>query len=166
MVCFMQIVINFFSSPNTVKRCMHEQKMKWKIFHSYSKYFNIPYLKALVIADQLSKNLLLFLHLWTVSFYHYLMPLSWFRIYLMLIYKNGQKGLYVWQFQHGYISASLHALSNTGYSEMVLTQKETSPSMFEYAVVTLDCLPGDPGLGRYLGNCRLGKQRILLLKEI
>lgn len=61
-------------------------------------------------------------------------------------------------------SASLHALCNIGYSEMILTQVETSPSTFEYTVVALDCLPDDTG--KYLGNCRIGKQRTLLLKEI
>lgn len=30
VVCFMQIVTNFFSSQNTVKRCMREQKIEMK----------------------------------------------------------------------------------------------------------------------------------------
>lgn len=158
MVCFMQITINLFSSQNTVKRCMHEQKMKLKIFHSYCKYFSTPYLIALVIADQLFKNLLLGLCLWSVLFYHCSMSLMWFRIHLMLIYKNNQKGLYAWQFWCGYVSASLHTLPNMGTSKMILTQVETSPAMFECAVVTLDYLPGDTGLGKYLGNCRTSKQ--------
>lgn len=55
----MQIMISFFSSRNTAKKCRHEQKMKGKTFHSYCKYFNMSYVKALVIADQLSKDLLL-----------------------------------------------------------------------------------------------------------
>lgn len=33
--------------------------MKGKTFHSYFKYFNMSSVKALVIADQLSKDLLL-----------------------------------------------------------------------------------------------------------
>lgn len=49
-----------------------------------------------------------------------------------------------------------------GYSEMILTQADFS--IYEYAVVALDCLPDDSG--KYLGKCRIGKQRTLLLKEI
>jgi len=67
---------------------------------------------------------------------------------------------------HGYTPVSLCALPNMGCSETILTEVEASPCMFENAVVALDCLPGDTGLGTYLGNCRIGKQRTLLLKEI
>lgn len=94
LVCFIQITINFFSSQNTVKRCMHEQKMKWKIFHSYWKYFNIPYLKAPVIADHLFKDLLLGLCLRSVLFYHCLMSLMGFRIHLIKrVYMHGSFGV-------------------------------------------------------------------------
>lgn len=140
------------------------KRLKWKICHSYFKFFNIPCLKALVIADQLSKDLLLGRCLWSALFYHYLVPLTWFRIYLMLIYKSDWKGLCAWQSQHGYIYASLHALSNMGYSEMILSQVESSPSMFEYAVVTAS--QEAQVLGDNLGNCRIGKQRTLLLKDL
>lgn len=53
----MQIMISFLSSQNTAKKCTHEQKMKGK--NIYCKYFNMSYVKALIIADQLSKDLLL-----------------------------------------------------------------------------------------------------------
>lgn len=83
----------------------------------------------------------------------------------MLIHKNNEKHLYEWKFQLGYISDGLHALPNIGYSETILTQVKTSFFMFEYAVVASDCLPGDTGLGTYLANCRIGKERTLLLKQ-
>lgn len=59
MVCPMQIMISFLSSRNTAEKCMHEEKMGGKTFCCYCKYFNMSYAKALVIADQLSKDLFL-----------------------------------------------------------------------------------------------------------
>lgn len=80
----------------------------------------------------------------------------------MLIYKSDQKVSMHGNFR-GYKSGRLHALFSMGSPEMILTQVETSPFIFGHALVALDCIPG---LGRYLGNCSVGKQRTLLLEEI